>query len=86
MWETEIDMDEVIWLMLKVFLSDDDTFSFEYRHKRTYVKQIAILVTDGKSNLNQEFTIQNAEAAEADGIEIFVVGMCNISLITHNIN
>ena len=39
-------------------------------------------MTDGKSNLNQEFTIQNAEAAEADGIDIFVVGMCNIYLVT----
>ncbi|KAI0239671.1 hypothetical protein LSAT2_009633 [Lamellibrachia satsuma] len=45
------------------------------QHKRADVKQIAILVTDGKSNLNQEFTIQNAEAAEADGIDIFVVGL-----------
>ena len=81
-WEAETDMDGAFQYMLKVFFSDVGTFSFEYRHRRAYVMQIAILVTDGKSFLNQEFTIQNAEAAKLDGIEIFVVGMCNIYLIT----
>ena len=81
-WEAETEMDGAFQYMLKVFFSDVGTFSFEYRHRRAYVMQIAILVTDGKSFLNQEFTIQNAEAAKLDGIEIFVVGMCNIYLIT----
>ncbi|KAI0239670.1 hypothetical protein LSAT2_009632, partial [Lamellibrachia satsuma] len=45
------------------------------QHKRTYVKQIAILLTDGKSNLNNEFTIPNADAAQDDDIEIFAIGV-----------
>ena len=40
------------------------------------MKQIAILLTDGKSNLNSNFTIPNADAAFAAGIEIFAIGMC----------
>ena len=50
---------------------------YENRRKRTYVKQIAILLTDGMSNLNHDWTIPNAEAAAADGIEIFAIGTYN---------
>ena len=45
------------------------------------MKQIAILLTDGMSNLNQKFTIPNARAAKGDGIEIFAIGMYTRSSI-----
>ena len=63
-------------------LTNDGPFLLENRHKRTYVKQIAILLTDGKSNLNNEFTIPNADAAQDDDIEIFAIGTWNSSYIT----
>jgi len=45
------------------------------------VKQIAILLTDGMSNLNRQYTIPNALAAKGDDIEIFAIGMYSRFLI-----
>ena len=38
------------------------------------MKKIAILLTDGISTVNYEYTVPNAEEAANDGIEIFVIG------------
>ena len=42
------------------------------------MKQIAVVVSIGKSDVNQELTVPNAAAAKADGIEIFVVGLYSL--------
>ena len=46
--------------------------------------QIAVVVSNGKSDVNQELTIPNAEAAKAVGIEIYVVRMYCVLLIQHH--
>ena len=51
-----------------------NNMSLYLRFNLTYVKQIAILLTDGISNLAYEYTVPNAEEAANDGIEIFVIG------------
>jgi len=42
---------------------------------RSGVEQIAIVITDGESNLDSDRTISDAEAARAAGIEIIAVGV-----------
>ena len=42
---------------------------------RSNVDQIAIVITDGESNLDMDRTISDAEAARAAGIEIISVGV-----------
>ncbi|KAI0232634.1 hypothetical protein LSAT2_017058, partial [Lamellibrachia satsuma] len=44
-------------------------------NKRDYVTQIAILLTDGKSNLQSSDTIPNAQLAADAGFEIFTIGV-----------
>ncbi|KAK2166553.1 hypothetical protein NP493_1316g01004 [Ridgeia piscesae] len=57
------------------------------RYKRSNVKQIAIIVTDGKSNLDDEFTIPEANKAKKENIEILVVelGWYSISVFLMSI-
>jgi len=43
-------------------------------HRRPDVQQIAILLTDGVSNVDAGRTIPEADAAKDEDIEIFVVG------------
>ena len=47
------------------------------RGKRSGVRSVAIVITDGESNLDQQRTISDAEAARAANIEIIVVGITN---------
>ena len=42
------------------------------------MKQIAIVVSNGKSTVNQELTIPNAAAAAAEDIMIFFVGLYSL--------
>ena len=44
------------------------------KYRRPDVQQIAILLTDGVSNIDEGRTILEADAAKAEDIEIFVVG------------
>ncbi|KAK2186747.1 hypothetical protein NP493_190g03002 [Ridgeia piscesae] len=57
-------------LMHEVFLAN----------KREHVTQIAVLLTDGNSNLQSTQTIPNANAAAADGFEIFAIGVGAIDI------
>ena len=41
---------------------------------RPGVKHIAVLLTDGNSNIDQKLTVPDAAAAKAAGIELYVVG------------
>lgn len=42
---------------------------------RSDVENIAVVVTDGVSNINSRRTVPEAEQARADGIHIFVIGI-----------
>jgi hypothetical protein len=42
---------------------------------RSYIKNIAIVITDGESNEDEYRTISDAVAARADGITIFSIGV-----------
>jgi len=50
------------------------------RGARSGVDKIAIVITDGESNLDQDRTISDAEAAHASGINILSIG------VTENVN
>ena len=45
------------------------------RDENLGIPRVAIVVTDGQSNINSSFTIPNAEAAHEAGIQIFAVGV-----------
>lgn len=42
---------------------------------RSYIKNLAIVITDGESNEEEYRTIADAESARADGITIFSIGV-----------
>ena len=44
------------------------------QQRRSSVSQVAILITDGKSNINTGSTIPNAVAAKDDNIELVTLG------------
>ena len=44
-------------------------------HPRTDVTRIAVIITDGKSTINDENTIPNAEEARDEGITVFAIGV-----------
>ena len=45
--------------------------------KRPGARKIAILITDGQSNVDPTKTIPNAELLKASGVEIFVIAVGN---------
>ena len=45
------------------------------RDENLGIPRVAIVVTEGQSNVNSNFTIPNAEAAHEAGIQIFAVGV-----------
>jgi len=44
------------------------------------VRNIAVVVTDGKSNIDSQLTIPTANTLRDAGIEVFVVGMSYIQI------
>lgn len=48
-----------------------------YRGDRPDAKNVAIIITDGVSNIDAYRTISDAEAARAAGVEIYVIGVTN---------
>ena len=48
---------------------------FNTGNDRADVKNVAIVVTDGKSTIRPDLTIPEAQAAQDQGIQIFVVGV-----------
>ncbi len=46
-------------------------------NERLDVTKIGVIVTDGKSNVDDDYTIANAEAARGEDIRIFSIGVTN---------
>ncbi|KAL3863774.1 hypothetical protein ACJMK2_005509 [Sinanodonta woodiana] len=52
-----------------------DTFFLKGNGDRDDVRNVLVILTDGKSNINEENTIKEANNARASGIHIFAVGI-----------
>ena len=53
------------------------TQQFNSSRDRSNIPNVGIVITDGVSTFDSQFTIPYAEAARADGIQIMVVGITN---------
>ena len=54
------------------------------KNRRVGKKQIAIVLTDGLSNIDNQRTIKEAQLAKDDGIEIIVIGSYNYIILRCN--
>ena len=54
-----------------------DPSNSNLRGDRTNSPDIAVVISDGASNINRERTIPNAEDAKRDGITVLAVGLTN---------
>ena len=54
------------------------------KNRREGKKQIAIVLTDGMSNVDDQRTIKEAQLAKDDGIEIIVIGSYNYIILRYH--